>query len=1233
MKKFNLKKLVLSISSMMALGVASILPTSQASDIEIYKAPERGDTTIMFMLDVSGSMTAQHTDENTRLAACELTIAAGAYSVELANETRVAGGPTYRRQWCQVGNNKHYDRITRLKDAMIDVLHGNPTEGITRIDDDKVIGLSTLGANNGVNVRTAGLEVYNSGSILVPARKLSEVVNGKTQRQILIEAIVAIEASSATPTSRSFAETVAYLFGTTTAHNARREVGWISDSTYNNASYGTIFVSKDCVVWDNQGRCTQLEGGNFNARSVRTGNINKQTATRRARVSLNGRDFYDGTYYDEVFPAFGFNVSKPETKNGNLYKQPTSLAELKAKPENLRGCSTQGIYVLTDGYPTVDTNGQTLIRKAINSENFTCNGSFGCSEELSKILLDPKDSRNLAKVQIKTAVVGFGKDFNIDPNSGVKPYEFLKAREGEDENAAYIRRRDHNLRNIQKIATPEVQAAARWGVIGDGGWYSGNSSAEVVQSIADFLATLDTSVQTLPTGAPTIPVDALNTQDFMDKAYYAAFTPRPEMDYQLWTGDMNQFDTKEGKLVDNGGNSVFDAKGKFNAAANALWKAQGNLPIQVTNNTIDSKRKILTNRSIEGSAGVNGQRLQTVNLDSLFGGVFNNDPYKNYWLNLLGYKVTRDAQVTRNTLPTVELRQMGATMHSTPLLLTQEGKVVEKENDVFIDKDTRKDFLLYGSTQGVLHVLDTKNGVEKFAFVPHEMLEKQRDAFLSQESTFGGKSKLFYGIDGAWTAHTLYTVDEDEVSKVLSEDNNKEIAHQWVYGGLRMGGKSYYALDLSDMDNPEMKFHINPEQRSVHHAHNNQTTTYQELQFMGQSWSRPTLGYVNWRNASNEVEKRLVMFVGGGYDEGYETTNYVQNNGVGAGVYMFDANTGELLWWASNNSVTGGNVSRLNIGELKYSVVSRINAIDRDGDGLVDNLYFGDLAGQAFRIDLNNKADNNANFARRSTLLFTEHKTDGTSPRFYEMPSIAVFKDEGGGSAGKNFATVAFVSGDRSSPYSAGTNPDPLNPNDRTKDKTLPTAEDGVFVVYDNDLNKHELYDADYEVLTTSTTLLSNQKLSEGVPRRAEDGTYNRGWKYIYPSNSATTGGRPGSLKGIGEPRTFVNFLYATAYNKDKTQIEGQCGSGVIGVSHMVRFCLPTGKCDPKVHGKDNSHSTMNGGDKDSPFIGNERAGTVDDSLGNAGSSNDVKFVGSGGDSIKARIQPGISKIRWYESK
>jgi type IV pilus assembly protein PilY1 len=256
-----------------------------------------------------------------------------------------------------------------------------------------------------------------------------------------------------------------------------------------------------------------------------------------------------------------------------------------------------------------------------------------------------------------------------------------------------------------------------------------------------------------------------------------------------------------------------------------------------------------------------------------------------------------------------------------------------------------------------------------------------------------GKNNLFYGIDAPWTAYTQYVAKADgtltvkDSGRVAQNASGDDIAIkglQWVYGGLRMGGKSYYALNLSDLDNPELKFHIDPANSKIYKS-SSTTTGVTALSYMGQSWSKPTIAYVNFGGV-----KKLVMFVGGGYDAGYENAAYDQNTttGGGAGVYMFDANNGDLLWWTSANATAAGgaeaytNASAATIN-MKYSVVSQINAIDRDSDGLVDNLYFGDLGGQGFRVDLNNAATGadasakKANFAKRVVRLFDEHATGG----------------------------------------------------------------------------------------------------------------------------------------------------------------------------------------------------------------------------------------------------------------
>jgi type IV pilus assembly protein PilY1 len=104
---------------------------------------------------------------------------------------------------------------------------------------------------------------------------------------------------------------------------------------------------------------------------------------------------------------------------------------------------------------------------------------------------------------------------------------------------------------------------------------------------------------------------------------------------------------------------------------------------------------------------------------------------------------------------------------------------------------------------------------------------------------------------------------------------------------------------------------------------------------------------------------------------------------------------------------------------MKHSIVSRISAIDRDGDGLTDHLYFGDLGGQVFRADLNNTiGTSTANFGKRVVRLANLATTDtgaaltlGKNPRFYEAPTVTIHRQDA-----YTFMLVGVASGNRSTP-------------------------------------------------------------------------------------------------------------------------------------------------------------------------------------------------------------------------
>ncbi|MTD12088.1 pilus assembly protein PilY [Acinetobacter sp. YIM 103518] len=1148
MKTWNKKLLSASITGSMTMLVCGSLPLSYASDIEIYSNSVSGITTITMMLDTSGSMTTQQS--NVGKAACDLPKGVSQSSATITSRPSNTT-PSYTRYYCEVGggnetrfyykrsaiNNKtatwykcatvemegsvnrdncvislttkpiltdynetrfnilgskrdcrdgdpcfyykdltvdgevYYDRLTKLKDAIFSLLDSN------LIDSNKVaLGIGQYSTQSDRNNISYGHQKADgvTGKIVVPAQLLTD-----TQKNNIRTAVAALTGYNGTPTANAYAEVGAYMLGGTTS----------------------------------------------------------------------------GIYQS------GFSESVTSSKNTTNYISPLSTS--------VDQCSGQGIYFLTDGNPNNSSNPFNLMKSALGA---TYGSSFSISDsgkmpsgsesgngmsavgEFAKALRNK--TRNPKGLEIKTAVVGFGAVFDVDKVADAQKAEANRVIRSLQDAKGVMR----EYYDCSKISNQDAKNACNWGArshsslpgvggFGEGGFYSAQSSDEIIQSIVKFLDEVKPEFDPVATGRPTLPVDSLNPVQIQPYAYYASFVPKPQESTQLWVGNLNKYNVYKGQLF-NSDNTIalIKADGSLDRTAEGYWDggvlSQLNLrDLWDPDNKPQTQRIIFTNRQIIEDSGnylaqSTSNTLNKVDLNSLMGsltisseGALENDPDKNYWLNLLGYSAQIGEDITVALLKDKpELRQVGSVLHSTPILLTQEGKI-EKN----LTSTNRKDYLLFGSTQGLLHVVDSK-GKEVFAFAPHEMMENQKVAFLSESNSTGGTSNLFYGIDAPWTVYSQYVtkedgtltvydaersaLDENASSESLSDPVNNLKGLQWVYGGLRMGGRSYYALDLTNINSPQLKFHINPDDENAPEA----------LKKMGQSWSKPTLGFVNWNG-----QKKLVMFVGGGYDSVYEVPNANPDETNGNGIYMFDASTGELLWWASNTELEDGNAEFTENTNLKYSVVSQINTVDRNGDGLIDHLYFGDLGGQGFRADINNKANDSSEFGTRVVRLFNENKSAGISPRFYEMPSVSIHEDE------SLYAVVAFSSGNRSSPLAglAGSN--------------TVSARDGVFAVFDNDVIRKDLYKANISLHTSDVGLLPLD-FKIGVRPLDKDNKFNGGWIGYY-------GASAGEYKGMNDLYALDNILYVNVYHRDGVGVGGTCGAGVKGDSYLFQYCLPYGTC------------------------------------------------------------------------
>lgn len=1310
MKKIDQKNILSATGSMFMTLAICHSASVYASDIEIYSNATGGKTTITMMLDTSGSMSQSQVGASACELSSGTSYTAGSESSGTTpSYTKYycqTGGGTetryyYRRGvvpslgdtlWYRCGLNysttmdqsncnteiskpsnaalsvlsskrnssgsscrnsndcyyykdetlptvKYYDRLTRLKDAIFTLMDSNQLDSGT-----VAIGVgqfSSQSGNDNVYTNADG----SSGKILVPAALLTS-----TQRTAIKTAVANLVGSNGTPTANAYAEVAAYMLGETTASGSNANQGYFL-LTGSNAGYYGI-----CQQWSGTS-CTSW------ARFYYQSGFSPSGYTAGGTGTLDG---YSGRYYLGEKMDRGFAKSITTSKSGAKYTSPLSTTNTQ--------CNGQGIYFLTDGEPNSSYDPVPIMQAALGANGSTFsvpatgtlpNGTqtghgMPAVGEFSKALRI--STRNPLGLQIKTAVVGFGSVFDVDRTADAnKPVSERVIRSLDYINSRGERTsQQRDYYNCSLITGVDAQNACNWGAkahpdlptsvggFGEGGFYSAQSTDDVVQSVVKFLDDVKPEFDPVATGSPTLPQDTLNPLRIQPYGYYASFIPKPQESTQLWVGNLNKYHIYNGELYNSAKTiRLIKSDGSLDSSASGLWTGgmKAKLPLGLMTNTANEKvvnRTLYTNRQISGSSpyvASEANALKKVNITSLFGtgpdAFFVNDLDKNYWLNLLGYNVgaTETGVTLGNLALKPELRQVGSIMHSTPILLTQKGKITVNSNGE-LDTTNRDDYLLFGSTQGLLHVVDASTGVEKFAFAPNEMMQNQKNAFLSETSSTLGKNNLFYGIDAPWTAYSQYvskadgTLTVDSSDRTSNGETNADLALkglQWVYGGLRMGGRSYYALNLSDLDNPSLKFHIDPINAKIYKS-SSTATNIAALSHMGQSWSKPTLAYVKFGGV-----KKLVMFVGGGYDntggadnKGYENAAYNQTNGVGAGVYMFDANDGSLLWWASANATAAKGAeaytdASANTINMKYSVVSQINAIDRDNDGLVDNLYFGDLGGQAFRVDLNNNAvganasDKKANFATRAVRLFTENTTTGASPRFYEMPSFSIHDGDNG-----YIAAVAFSSGNRSSPLVGA-----VVANGNQAGSTI-SAADSVFVVYDKDVAKSDLYSASpAPTLVTQNISLSslNSNISTGVAVASNDG-----WKYTYSTNA-------GAYKGMNELYALDNMLYVNVYHRDGVGIGGSCGAGVKGDSYIYQFCLPTGKCSFSTTIANTPNSVKLGAGILGSGLGQDLGGSISQLVVTRPNNLNCTTTPNKPECQKFSTTAKLRQLRWYETR
>ncbi len=229
---------------------------------------------------------------------------------------------------------------------------------------------------------------------------------------------------------------------------------------------------------------------------------------------------------------------------------------------------------------------------------------------------------------------------------------------------------------------------------------------------------------------------------------------------------------------------------------------------------------------------------------------------------------------------------------------------------------TRTPMIYFGANDGMLHGVNAKTGDETMAFIPNGVfanLPKLTDPLYNQQ-------------------HHFFVDGSPQVRDVLLADGHW---HTLLVGGENAGGKSIYALDITDPS-------LFVSDASVASAVKWEFTDAD----MGLSFSTPTIVRSNAVNVTDAVSgtsaKGFAVLFGNGY-------NSVSGDPI---FYAVDASTGALL-----RKIDLCTVAPLACNASTPNGLSSISAANSSGVVGVpeDMAYAGDLQGNLWAIDMSNK--------------------------------------------------------------------------------------------------------------------------------------------------------------------------------------------------------------------------------------------------------------------------------------
>ena len=424
--------------------------------------------------------------------------------------------------------------------------------------------------------------------------------------------------------------------------------------------------------------------------------------------------------------------------------------------------------------------------------------------------------------------------------------------------------------------------------------------------------------------------------------------------------------------------------------------------------------------------------------------------------------------------------EMGDPLHARPVSVIYRGSATAPIGVIYT-----------ATNDGYLHAIDAATGEELWAYIPSELLPRMAD--LRENAVTAAKT---YGLDGNVRAFKLDR-DGDGVVEPAATNGDKVL----LFFGMGRGGDTYYALDVTDETKPELLW-----------KHSGSTGDNKFIG-LGESWSTPVVTRVNVSGKTQNADKLVVVF-GGGYDNSEDNLGFHADS-LGNHLYIVDAISGEVLWFAGPTSGAAGFSSSANFQHAKMtnSIPADLRVIDMSGDGFADRIYTADTGGRVWRFDIINGNDA-ANLVRGGVLasLGMDVTTGATAPgdarKFYVAPDASLVTT----ASGVTFVNLAIGSGMRGSPK-----------NTQVVDRLYSLR----------DYNPFTQLTADQYTTMTGSPITDASLVDVTTTVSPTISTSATGWKI-----RLTTSGE----KALAEARTFQGAVLFTTYDPNANQVVSTTG-------------------------------------------------------------------------------------------